>query len=1037
MKKNSVFFIVVLMLLSLLMPLGFVENVKSIDQHETSSGTVTGYVAEGTSTTASIILRPNANGDVIECSSNPGGRTNYQCVDETVLDTVDNTMAYIVPSGTEYDLYQCTNPNSNYFIYAINNITIYSTMKCSFNHAGTRGFIGLKINSTENWTSEININTNWIEYSETWAQNPHTLNNWTWINITDLQLGFKGTCTGVGGPDQEKCAQIYVEVNFAIEGFDVTRTVYSTTESNNFSFYPGKNYTNPFNLRVPVSNDVAGIVSVTNNSAGINATEVNAIDELVNNTFWYDTANQYVYIRTINLTSSVLVNWNINCSYGATFNIHIPTYKEVGEDIIMSGTMENSSGSLITGITAKTHIYYSNGTDAITPIHKWNLSDGNYFCSLSTTSLLPGIYTISIEFTDSVSGITFKYGNTLYLSWSPVGGVYSDAIAHIGWYNTNFGLGLPDETLQLYVDGVLQYALDYYTYIGATINVTVRDYYNSTLYSNDIFVDKSDYPLFLGLTFHEYDFTNTKDEYYIVGFLKTGANRWYERIVAPNGQKDFLLPSGNYTIRVYNSDNSSYISWIQTVDRSRGYLIAGNNITQVIEGQSVIRGQILEFDSTLDNALMPDANVICRNPPIVFSAYNPVGMMLGGNYITICPPINVIAQTRNTTTGNWIDSTALIPSNGTTANGSISILEDIIYFSIVNGTVPTWINITYTSNGTLIQNTSYIPTKFYPEGFNVTINASCDIQINRETRFNQLKQFYWDVYTGTNNPGWITESNGQKRVGYHRAGLEISNTMSTIWYDVYVYAGFSPDSSPDLSTVRLTDVDNDNTLLEEGEDYKATSGVEFKITGSLDCGETRSFLAEYYSNTLEEYYYGSDVIHIDAYQINKRVGEKLYNYFEYTWINSYDRTYRGPLSFYFDFEVITGIKQNEFIVYDVGQEQNITDFIISDQFLQIGSNAVGDVNTGGGKTYKVYFKFDEYLGQNVEDLHLTTQLTTFLGVPISIFIVFMFIGLSMMVTGVLMAVFKEKKTHRDYGKGLVGFGLLFVVIIWFLSAMGV
>lgn len=821
------------------------------------------------------------------------------------------------------------------------------------------------------------------------------------------------------------------------EPFDVNRTEFSSYELNKiFSFSPVNNYSGNVTLKVPVSNNIQGIISVVNNSGGGIATEVNSSDELENDTFWFDSANKFVYIETIDITTSTIINWTINCSYGATFNIQMPQYLEVGDYFIACGLITDSTGVALNGI-ATTRILYQNGTIAIDPVHKWNCTSGNYYCVISTTTLEPGLYSVSIEFEDTNTGITIKYGQNLYLSWSPQSGIYSDAILQINWYNTNEGLGLPEETLKLYINGQRKISKTYYSYIGQEINLTIKDYYNFSLYSNNHTITSTYNFIDLGLTFHEYDFTNTNDEYYIASFRKQGANRWFEKIVPSQGQKDFMLPSGNYTIRVYNADNSSYVQWTQTIDRSRGYLISGNNITQVIEGQSVIRGQILELSSEIDNALMPDVQIICRNPPIVFSCFDRIGMMLGGDYIKICPALNIIAQTREERTGNWMNSTPLIPSNGTIENGTITILEDIIYFTVVNATTPSWVNITYTSNGTLIQNTTYIPNKFYPEGFNVTINASDDIHITREIRFNQLKKFYWDYYAGTNNPGWITESNGQKRTGYHRAGLEIENTMNTIWYDVYVYAGFSTETTPDLSTVRVKDVDNNNVILEEGEQYKASSGIEFKITGSIDIGETRNFLGEYYSSYEDQYYYGSDVVHINSYEINKRIDEKLYNYFEYTWINSYDQTYRGGLKYFFDFENPTGIKQEDTIVYDVGLERNITDYVISDQFLEIGSNAVGDVSPGGGKTFKVYFKFNQYPGENPEDFHLATPMVMWGDIPISFFLIFVFIGLIIMVFGILMIAFRDKKGYREYGKGLAGIGLLIAVVTWILSALGV
>lgn len=807
--------------------------------------------------------------------------------------------------------------------------------------------------------------------------------------------------------------------------FNVTRTTTVTTESDEFTFIPSVNYTNTI-LKIPISNNVRGIIDVTNNTGGTTAIEVNNTGELINNTFWYDSTNQFVYIGTINITTSTEVNWTVNCSYEVTFYIHIPTYKKVGDDIFMSGSIEDNSGVIITDMTARTHIYYSNGTDAITPIHKWNCTGGNYFCCLSTTSLLPGIYSVSIEFTDTTSGITFKYGKTLYLSWTPIGGVYSDAIVHIAWYNTNDALGLPDETLQLYVDDELQYKhLDYYTYIGAIINVTVKDYYNFVLYSDDIIIDKPDYPLNLGLTFHEYDFTNSKDEYYIASFLKSGGTRWFEKIVAPGGgQKDFLLPSGNYTIRVYNADNSSYLSWIQTIDRSRGYLIAGNNITQVIEGLSVVRGQILQFDQILDQALTPDVTIISRNPPTIYSIYDKEGMAFGNEFYKICPALITIATTRVTSYGNWINSTPMIPGNGSVLNGTVTIICDTLYLSGPNSI--TWVNITYTDNGTVMRNDTYIPTIIDLYGQNLTINASGDLSIIRKTKYNQLRKFDWTYYPFS---GYGPDTN---RAGWHSAGIEIINPMSVPLYEVYAIAGFSDESNPDGSSVEVRDTTNGGIISERGPTYDVTDvAIHFNLV-SMDAGETRAFTIGYYKLSAESYTYSEGTVSIPTFTHTVWSGDS-YNTFKVNWNNPYDTTFRGALYVTLNFKVPIGVDTTTMRVWDLtnNHELDPSMFIPGDKYIRISAEAMGDVLPGASRQFDVYFLMETYAGADPKELHLNTQI--FLG--ITPFMISFIAGVAFLVLGIYLAV-SDRKEQRDRWKVCVALGIFIIVVFYILAAMG-
>lgn len=1273
--------------------------------------------------------------------------------------------------------------------------------------------------------------------------------------------------------------------NVSNNSFQVTRTVSTNTEINNFTFTPSFDFCGDLNVtyKIPVSTSVKGIVNVQNNSGGPEATEVNGTDELVNNSFYFDANNYFVYIRTDNITTSTTINWTINCSYGATFNIVSPRYLEVGDYFFSSGLIQDSSGNAISGFIATTRILYQNGSQALTVNHKWNCTNGNYWCVLSTTQLTPGIYTVSIEFTDTESGIIFKEGNTLYLSTSPSSdihvwtslhfsfynsntglglnnemfkvyaspditinednrilvdyyGVYTgqtihyriddffdnqiypssydyanititstnqyvnipidwysfsvknmnhsivyfemtngsrtydqylfpyepfywdvlsgnytinltyhdpvtdvivdylnttieitsdsyywirgydlqdiiieiqvtngslnnislniltdigivnstinaitlnivtnlsatesnitslinlfwanfnlskviigfmnntmwsnftninitvntinnkltidfdflnSSVAHLNntifnvisltetnltnlnnyiwnsvnltklvatyinntiwgnfttinitvdeinnklninfnllnltvdylnntiwanfaiiqsdignvtinvrnqleltennltalynnilniidlsnttlnyinntiwaelnalnisvgnisvnvtvdydiinssidtvkttiismwtqqnstignlanrsivifnFYNTNEGLGLDRETLKIYINGSRLISNIYYCNLSDVLNLTVRDYYDNILYQNNITVNATYMYVDLGLTFHSWLFGNKNDDYWFVSLLKQNASRWWERAVTPYESVEFLIPSGTYRMRIYNATyyeihNASYI-----INNSRAYLIHGTNLSLIASGLSVIRGQLLEMRAELDYALMPDAEIYLMNPPIIFSCFDRIGMMLGQSVWKVCPALNVIAQTRNETHGNWINSTPLIPSNGTVANGTITVVEDIIYFS---GSA-TWLNITYTNNGTEIQNTSYLPSKFYPNGYNVTINASTDITILRETRYNQLKKFYWDIYNSTINPGYISG-----KAGYHTAGIEIINPLTVPIYDVYVFAGFSEVTKPDPTTVRVTDVDNGGIILEEGEQYKAGgSGIEFKIPTCINASSTRNFKLEYYKDFADSYEYSEKTIRIDSHETGKSQAGKIYNYFKYTFINTNPKTFRGSLYFQFTFDIPTEINPQTIIVYDASSDVNITDFSLSDSSLKITHDGLGDIPAGGGKTIEVYFQFKTYPGVNPEEVKLNTPIFNFLGlIDVSPFMILFLIGIAMIVIGILVYFLKDKK---DWASALIAIGILVCFILFILQAQG-
>jgi len=823
------------------------------------------------------------------------------------------------------------------------------------------------------------------------------------------------------------------DFNFAVynNSFNVTRTAGISTEKNTIDFTIDFNLTDSI-LKIPVSTDVNGIMNVTNNSCDSHATEVSSLNSVTNNTYYFDASNNFVYIGTIDLAYNTNVNWTVNCSYGSNFSIDIPSYLEVGEYLMMNGLIENSTNVPISGFTARTYIYYENGTVAKgnNPPIKWNCTNGNYQSIISTTSLVPGVYTVEIEFTDTVSGITFRYGGTLYLSYDTPSGVYSDAIVYFNFYNTNIGLGLPRETLKLYVDGQRLYNNFYYTYTGNVINITVKDYYNTTLYQSNFTIDNTRTFLDLGLTFHSYLFGNKNDDYYMVSLLKQGGSRWWERGIVPYGEREFLIPSGSYMMRIYDKDNTEVYntSAYNSVINSKVYVIHGTNLTEVISGQSVIRGQLLELQNEIDYALMPDDVIWSCNAPTIFSVYDKTGMMLGENVWKICPALDVIGTTRNSTLSNNTDSYPLIPTNGTTENGTITLLTDILYIS-GNGSV-NYVNITYKDNCTLMQNTTYIPGKINLNGENLTISSNINIHLLRESTFSKVTKFYWNIYNSTTNPGHINN-----RAGYHSTVLDVVNTLNVPLYDVYVFAGFSDKTTPDINTVQVEDLEN-GVLLTMGEDFKVTNGIEFRISGGLNASTTRSFDCGYYKDIAHTYVYEDAQIEVNYYTEEKTFNDdgEFYNYAEFIWINDNDKAFRGSLRVKLDFDV--DLDHDSVKVYDLDNNCLVDDeyIIVGDEFILIASNAVDSVRSGGGRTFGIYFQEYSYPGDNLMVYHLNTPVFYLGGMPFTPFLILFFISMIPIVYSVHHMVFKHNKTKY---RNILIIVLTIDIILWILQSKGV
>jgi len=1198
--------------------------------------------------------------------------------------------------------------------------------------------------------------------------------------------------------------------------FNVTRTIGGDSpEQNSFSFSLPYNYSVNITYKVPISNDMLGIINVTNNTCGTLATEVDTADELVNNTFWYDPANQYVYIRSLGHNISTIVNWTVRGSTGVTFNLIIPPYLEVGQYFHSEGFISDSDGNAVSGMIAETRLLYANGTDALSVNPKHNCTNGNYHCTFSTSTLLPGTYSVSIEFTDPSSGIVYKKGSTLYLSVDPGSGIYVSTFLHFTFYNNNTGIGIPSESFKLYAstDTIIDSTDRIYTdlfgvYTGQTIYYRVDDYFNNQIYPStgsyqtleitsleqfeDIPIDwysfsvknmnhsivhfkmtngSRTYPQYLypyepfywdilpgeytiNLTYYnpiddsivsytEENITTTDDTYYwirgydlrdiiieitavnstidtlflnidvdlsLINSNVTNLNSFISEIwnsqnssfgsvnsilISFWDNQNVSFSSINQTIlafwdsqnttfgtvssnlmsiwnsqntsfgnvdtilfQVWSAENSSYENitnsltqiWISqntsfsdinnvivqfwstqnsSFDNVRNditqFWLGANNSFQNVEnhissmwinfnstfgsvnqtlisfwnnvntsfdtvtntvlniwdsqntsfgevtdvvlsfwnvqnssfdeltvfinthlnyinnsinvsfigintkldvlyndmnisfiytntlinfsynsivqnitslnltmynkmmeilnnveqaGESVfnktvsvldnltqvyinlsddivtetlnvilnvtatitndtisildaIDDVISQVDNTgdiisglreiMDDALTPDVTIVSRNPIMIYSIYDTEGAALGESY-TICPPLITIATTRVTQYGNFINSTPMIPGNGSALNGTITIIRDTLYMS---GSA-SWVNITYTDNGTTFSNESFVSSRIDIYGENLTINASGDLSVLRVTKYHQVRKFDWTVYPFSGH-GYDLD-----RAWWHEAGIEIINPMSVNLYEVYVIAGFPPETSVDGSSVEIRDTTNGGVILEKGPDYDVTDTSVHFATLCLVPYEHRAFTIGFYKLSADSYTYDEGTFSVPSFEITTYDG-KSYNFFPVHWTNPYDRTFRGALYVKLNFNVPIGIDTTSMRIYDLTNDHELdpTAFIPGDKYIRISSEGMGDVLPGSSRKFDVYFLMEEFPGADPTELHLNTQL--WMGV--SLFLIILLAGVCFIIAGVALVV-ADKKEKRDRWKVCAAMGVFIVVVIIVLQSMG-
>lgn len=853
--------------------------------------------------------------------------------------------------------------------------------------------------------SNVTVN---IRSSLTFTEsNLTTLNNYIWnaINITDSTVDFLNN-------------NIWNEFNYIsnnISWMNSTTTYVNDTIWNNFTIV-GEDITilnisihnaidlselNLTALNINIWNDfniTDAIIGYLNNTIWNNFTIVDANIDNINNklTINFDMLNVTVdYINNTIWTEFTAVNSNID-----TVKVSMINAISLSESNIT--TLNNNIWNAI------------NITDSI--VDYLNLSVWNNFTAIGNE-----ISSLNISFVDTVT-LAENNITSLQLSfWGDINATLKNrSLVMFNFYNTNDGLGLGWDILRVYINGARATDRTYWCMNGTEINVTVKDYYNFTLRTDTFTINAPFESLDLGLSFHSWLFGNKNDDYYMLSFLKEGASRWYERGIVPYGEREYMLPSGNYTMRIYDKDwneihNSTYV-----MNRSMVYVIHGRNLSEIIAGQSVISGQLLELSGTLADALMPDVTIISRNPTMVFSVYDTEGMSFGNNFYGERPSLITIATTRVTTYGNWINSTPAIPGNNSVLNGTVTILRDILYMS---GNA-SWVNITCHNDNTLNQNYSYVPTRldtYY--GGNLTINASDDITVYREIQFNQRKTLTWE-----NHP-FVGDGPDPERAGYHSIGFEVQNRLSVPLYDVYVLAGFSDISTIDGSSLFVRDTAND-VILKRMINYDITkTNIHFYIL-AIDANNTRGFTTGYYDLPTTSYIYDEATVTVNKYE--QTVWQDLsFNTFKVQWTNNFPGTFKGAI--YIDIYkalIPMGIKTVR--IWDIDNDHEIDSgkFIIGDEFIRIGSAAVGEVAPGGMRNFDVYFLMDETAGSDPKEMHLTTQI--FWG--ITPFLLILLAGICCIIIGIALLALDKK--NKDRWKVCVSLGIFIIVVTMVLQAMG-
>lgn len=277
---------------------------------------------------------------------------------------------------------------------------------------------------------------------------------------------------------------------------------------------------------------------------------------------------------------------------------------------------------------------------------QWNCTNGNYECDIATTSLIPGVYSWQIEFTDISSGLSFIEGGPLWIDVAVSGGgggsgPYASAHLYYSFFDLNTGTVLDDDFFKFYISPDTDFNTGdrikggvRATYLGQTLYYKIVDYFDNQIYPANtscasVYIDEAETYIDVGINMRQFRVKNMNEStiYFIIRNDTTDlqVGRW----IPPYEEAEYFLLDNiyNLTVQYYNSASAALIQTVYIPDFEinsdtfywiPGYSLADivivvNNVNSSILNQIINIGVNINNDgSTVINQVL-NSNILLQN----------------------------------------------------------------------------------------------------------------------------------------------------------------------------------------------------------------------------------------------------------------------------------------------------------------------------------------------------------------------------------------------------------------------------------------
>ncbi len=487
------------------------------------------------------------------------------------------------------------------------------------------------------------------------------------------------------------------------------------------------------------------------------------------------------------------------------------------------------------------------------------------------------------------------------------------------------------------------------------------------------------------------------------------AFQWFQ---SPTETVERFLNPGYYELQIVTDNRTG----IQTkanlgvnITEANYYMVSGTNITRFIGDFNSIYSQT----QIIANAFRPDIIAYGEQLPTAPTQIKP--MSIDGEAV-LHDPFSVLTGSTAYTGAAGTNVTSYEPSLSSESSNDGSMLSTITVTKdqfIFSGAEPAlthiWIN--YTSNGTNIWESSTLPPSITLSG----IQGDVFVVTNRTAQTTRISDF---------RAVWIFSVAFYPTTKRYEVALSLNNTMNRTVYNPYWFVAFPENTSINMTSAAVKDLDN-NVWLTKGQHYEVAQGGYYMTFDGLNASSVRHFFFQYFAANSTA---GQSTLirQVSLISQSEYKGSTVWWLGTASFSHEFTAPYNGDLVIKFTCPECTRIRWETVEVVDEANQRKLdpTEFLAGGGSVTISAPAVGELGVGAVRTYSVHFQMT--LSPETSGFSIFAPFIVIAGVGLTVFLL-MF---GWTIVSVVMAVWTDGRDRRSFWTASFSIVGLLTLLAW-------